>query len=139
LSAPNKGSTASGLALQIIDDLTDFNEDIHSENHSYLVSSIFHFCSKREKERLLEAISNNIIREDVVEKHYPESVRQVMSEAIQEALYDFSQLEDAGYWFNRGQAIQLIRNLIVLRGVKRLLPFFPEEPLPIQLFRLATA
>jgi len=36
-------------------------------------------------------------------------------------------LAEAGYWLERQSAVRLIRQLFRLRGVQRLLPFFPAE------------
>ncbi|MEW6428429.1 MAG: class 1 isoprenoid biosynthesis enzyme [Thermodesulfobacteriota bacterium] len=132
-----QGIYSIGLALQIIDDLTDFYEDIRAGNHNYLVSSIFHGGGQHEREKLRSARRARPADGEAIEKAYSETVRRVMAEAIGEALHGFALLEEAGYWFNREQALALIRNLFILRGVRGLLPFFPEDPAVTELLHHA--
>ena len=127
LQAAEQGIYSIGIALQLIDDLTDFYEDIRHANHNYLVSSITYRGTANEKAALgkaLEATNRNF---PPIESQYAESVTLIMEEAIGEALYGFALLEQSGFWVNRKQAYDLIKNLFVLRGVGRLLPFFPQE------------
>jgi len=128
LELTEKGIYSIGLALQLIDDLTDFYEDIANTNHNYLVSSIYFRGSTSEKTSLNKAMQTSANTDkEPIETLFPESVRQVMEEAIGEALQGFAYLENAGFWVNSHQAYNLIKNLFVLRGVRQLLPFFPSE------------
>lgn len=124
LACADQGIFHIGVALQLIDDLTDFYEDIRADNHNYLVSSIFH-QGTAEEQRQLQAILANPVDGPAIETTFPATLRQVMAKAVSEALRGFARLQEAGYWLNQQQAYDLVRQLFVLRGVKQLLPFFP--------------
>jgi len=136
LQKAEQGIYSIGLALQIIDDLTDFYEDIAASNHNYLISSIAHKGTRQEKDTLKKALTAKI-EIGSIEALFPATVKLVMAEAIGEALRGFYLLEESGFWCNQVQAHELIRHLFVLRGVKQLLPFFPEEPPHISLLHHA--
>jgi len=127
LSLADQGIFSIGLALQVIDDITDFYEDINNRNHNYLVSSIYFKGANYERQRLADTLAQRSATGPAVEKIYPHSLGWVMEEAIGEAVKGFSLLEQAGFWLDRHRAFGLIRHLFYLRGVKRLLPFFPKE------------
>lgn len=122
-----QGIYSIGIALQLIDDLTDFYEDISHANHNYLVSSIAHRGTAEEKAALEKALRQNDRQGPAIESQYRNSVALIMEETIGEALHGFALLEHAGFRINRRQAYDLIKNLFILRGVKQLLPFFPQE------------
>lgn len=124
LSLADSGIFSIGIALQLIDDLTDFHEDILAANHNYLVSAIFHNGSTQEKSHLTRIMGEKDCSAPV-EQTFPDIIRQVTREAVSEAVYGFEQLRTAGFWFDRQQAYELIRHLFELRGVKYLLPLFP--------------
>jgi len=127
LRLADQGIYSIGMALQIIDDLTDFYEDIRAHNHNYLVSSIYHRGNKGERYSLAATLRGGLTTGPDPVATYPESLRRVMGEAIGEALRGFALLEQAGYWLRPPQALALIRQVFILRGVRHLLPFFPEE------------
>lgn len=122
-----QGIYSIGIALQLIDDLTDFYEDISHANHNYLVSSIAHRGTREEKNALDKALRQTDREFPAIESQYTNSVALIMEETIGEALHGFELLEQAGFRVNRRQAYDLIKNLFILRGVKQLLPFFPRE------------
>ena len=124
LACADQGIFHIGVALQLIDDLTDFYEDIRAGNHNYLVSSVFHQGTAEEKLRLRTSLD---VAADAlpIETLFPATLRKVMANAVGEALQGFAMLHEAGYWLTQQQAFDLIRHLFVLRGVKQLLPFFP--------------
>jgi len=125
VSQAERGVFSIGMALQLIDDLTDVEEDVTAGNHNYLVSTVAH--SGNDEERLLLAEKRRRANDLPIEEAFPESTRRVMLEAVSEAVHGFLLLKEAGYWCNRRQAYQLIRYLFKLRKVGRLLPFFPGE------------
>jgi hypothetical protein len=127
LQYAEKGIYSIGIALQLIDDLTDFYEDIRHANHNYLVSSITYRGTAEEKTALGKTLNPMNQHFPAIESQYRESVALIMEETIGEALHGFELLEQAGFQINRRQAYDLIKNLFVLRGVKQLLPFFPRE------------
>lgn len=115
-----------GMALQVIDDLTDFYEDIQHQNHNYLLSMIHHAGDKNEQHNLSTILQEKGRGEDAVESLFPSTVKKVMAQAIGEALAGFASLETAGYWYKEKQAITIIRFLFTIRGVGHLLAFFPK-------------
>ena len=127
LEQVDRGIYSIGMALQVIDDLTDFYSDIRRQNHNYLVSSIYFEGTAAERKKL-EAIFVDEAAETLpIEKEFAESVSRVMERAIGEALTGFDRLHEAGYWINRSEALGLIKYLFKLRGVKHLLSLLPEE------------
>lgn len=136
LALAEQGIYSIGMALQIIDDLTDFYEDLRDRNHNYLVSAIHHAGSDQEQALLTELrLFPEAGGRQPIELLFEPSVRRVMKTAIGEALHGFDILQRAGYWLSRRNGYQLIRYLFRLRGVENLLPFFPAAaeatPAPI--------
>jgi hypothetical protein len=118
-----------GMALQVIDDLTDFYEDLSHRNHNYLISAVFHQGEATEQERLAPLLSRQgeeAIAPRAVETLFPATLRRVMAQAIGEALLGFAALHQAGFWYNDRQAMRIIRFLFTIRGVGHLIPFFPD-------------
>ncbi|MDD5758869.1 MAG: class 1 isoprenoid biosynthesis enzyme [Desulfobulbaceae bacterium] len=115
-----------GMALQVIDDLTDFYEDIQNQNHNYLLSMIHHAGDKNEQQRLSAILQEKGRNEKAIESLFTNTVKKVMAQAIGEALAGFASLEAAGYWYKEKQAITIIRFLFTIRGVGHLLAFFPK-------------
>ncbi len=115
-----------GMALQVIDDITDLYEDIENSNHNYLLSAIHHEGSEAEREILSAIVAGENIEGRPVEELFQDTLERVMARAIGEAVTGFADLGQAGYWFNQKQAMRIIRFLFQVRGVGRLLPFFPD-------------
>ncbi len=127
LKKADEGIYSIGLALQVIDDLTDFYADIRDQRHNYLVSSIYFEGTAQEKEMLGKSLAARNMAGPPIETAYPDSVSRVMQRAIGEALHGFALLAEAGFWFDRRQAMGVIRYLFYLRGVKNLLAFLPDK------------
>ena len=121
LEQADRGTYHIGMALQSIDDVTDFYDDLRDRRHNYLVSSIRFEGSAAEKGRL-EAFLAGRGSPAPVQEAYAASTERVLGRAVQEALAGFDQLAAAGFWLNRQQALRLIRYLFRLRGVGHLLP-----------------
>ena len=121
------GIYSIGLSLQVIDDLTDFYEDIRRHKHNYLVSSIFYEGTTEEKKRLEAAMTPGETGSPAVEHIYPDSVSRVMERAIGEAMKGFSLLEEGGFWFDRKQTMNVVRYLFHVRGVRNLLDLLPDN------------
>ena len=137
LSLAETGVYRIGMALQVIDDLTDFYEDIHHRNHNYLLSSITHEGNPKERRTLSTLLQQGQGGEEkAVEGLFPATLRRVMAQAIGEAIAGFAALQAGGYDYNERQALTLIRFLFTIRGVGHLLPFFPG---PGQHLRLTPA
>ncbi|GAB4172843.1 MAG: hypothetical protein Tsb0017_05230 [Geothermobacteraceae bacterium] len=125
LELADTGIFRIGMALQVIDDLTDFYQDIEDRRHNYLVSSV-RFEGSEEEQALLEALLAGSGEQLPVEQAFRPSVQRVMARAIGEALAGFDQLHQAGFWLGRGDAVFLIRYLFRLRGVGSLLSLWPD-------------
>ena len=126
LALADQGIYRIGVALQVIDDLTDFYQDIDDRRHNYLMSVIRHEGSEAERKALSAAIAGGQPRTPV-EMQFPASVRTVIGRAVGEALDGFGLLEQAGFWLSRRQAAQVIRYLFQLRGVGNLLTCWPSH------------
>ena len=127
ISIAEQGIFSIGMALQVIDDLTDFYEDLRDFRHNYLVSVIHHEGPPQERAQLAKELVTRSGSGPAIEKAFPCSVGLVMERAIGEALHGFELLAEVGYWLERPSSARLIRQLFRLRGVERLLPFFPAE------------
>jgi hypothetical protein len=126
LTLAETGIYRIGMALQVIDDLTDFYEDIQNQNHNYLVSMVYHQGETAEQQALATILRNKGQGTETVESLFPCTLKKVVAQAIGEALAGFAALEKAGYWYKEKQAITIIRFLFTIRGVGHLLPFFPD-------------
>jgi len=127
LEQVDRGIYSIGMALQVIDDLTDFYSDIERRHHNYLVSSIYFEGTPSEKKKLGHLLDGKTALPAPIENEYAESVSRVMERSVGEALAGFDSLYEAGYWINRVQAMGIIRYLFRLRGVKNLLALLPEH------------
>jgi hypothetical protein len=126
LAQADEGIYRIGMALQVIDDLTDFYSDIGDHRHNYLVSSVCFEGTPDEKEKLWSVMEKPVQAQPPIELAFPSSVNRVMCQAIGEALTGFDLLHAAGFWIDRKLALNLIRKLFHLRGVSQLLVLFPE-------------
>ncbi len=127
LEKVDRGIYSLGMALQVIDDLTDFYDDINKQRHNYLVSSIYFEGTPPEKQKLGNLLDGSTALPAPIEREYAESVSRVMERAVGEALAGFDSLYEAGYGINRVQAMGIIRYLFRLRGVRNLLALLPEH------------
>jgi hypothetical protein len=123
-----RGVFRIGLALQVIDDLTDFYDDLRDRRHNYLVSTIHHEGSAEER-HLLEPAMKGAGKHPPIETAYADSVQRTMGRAVGEALHGFDLLARAGFWLSRPQALELIKYLFRLRQAGHLLPLLPESVL----------
>ena len=115
-----------GMALQVIDDLTDFYEDIRDRRHNYLVSAVVHEGTAEERWRY-DSLQPGAGARPPVEEAYAESVSRVMGRTVGEALAGFDLLAEADFWLDRRRALELIRYLFKLRGVPQLLALLPAK------------
>ena len=124
LELADRGIFSIGLALQVIDDLTDFHDDLRDRRHNYLAATIQHEGSIDERARLAALLAGHAAALPV-ELAFAPSASRAMTRAIGEALDGFERLHEAGFWLDRAQALELIRYLFKLRGVGHLLPLLP--------------
>lgn len=127
LELVDRGIFRIGLALQVIDDLTDCYDDLRDRRHNYLVSVIRHEGNEGEKSRLPPYPSGKEVERPPIEEAFPSSVSLVMHRAIGEALAGFGMLHRAGFWLTQDAAFDLIRFLFRIRGVGNLLSFLPKD------------
>jgi hypothetical protein len=127
LEQADRGIYRIGMALQVIDDLTDFYEDIRGRRHNYLVSSVRYEGLPEERRLLEDALAEKGQAPTEVAEAYRDSTARVMRRAIGEALAGFGLLESSGFPLTRRQALELIRYLFRLRGVGHLLDLLPRS------------
>lgn len=127
LEQADRGIYRIGMALQVIDDLTDFYSDLRDCRHNYLVSSIRFEGTTAERERLDRLLAGDDLGRPSIELAFALSVQRVMERAIGEALAGFDLLHSAGFWIDRTLALLLIRQLFRLRGVPNLLALLPKK------------
>ncbi len=120
----DRGIFSIGLALQVIDDLTDFHDDLRDRRHNYLAATIQHEGTLEERARLAALLGGGSTAAPI-EQVFSASASRAMARAIGEALDGFERLHAAGFWLDRPQALELIRTLFSLRGVGHLLPLLP--------------
>jgi hypothetical protein len=126
LEQADRGIFSIGLALQVIDDLTDFHDDLRDHRHNYLAATIYHEGPSTEQARLAALLGGGERTPVPVEQAFAVSASRAMTRAIGEALDGFERLHEAGFWLDRPQALELIRYLFNLRGVGHLLPLLPS-------------
>jgi len=108
-----------GLALQIIDDITDFEEDLRRRNHNMLRSWIVYNQPDG-------PCDDAALAQTPVEKlkspeiYFGIATQQVMQLAIEMALAGFARLHELGHPVERSAARELIQAMFKLRGLERL-------------------
>jgi len=108
-----------GLSLQIIDDITDFDEDLGSRNHNMLRSWIvFEHPDGACSDADLKVLGAEVRKSPEV--HFPLATQQVMRLAIEMALEGFDILNEVGHPADRDAALTLIKAMFKLRGLERL-------------------
>jgi hypothetical protein len=125
LALADRGIFSIGLALQVIDDLTDFHDDLRDRRHNYLAATIRHEGTREERARLAALLGGGDHATVPIEQTFAASASRAMARAIGEALDGFERLHEAGFWLDRPQALDLIRYLFNLRGVGHLLALLP--------------
>lgn len=122
----DQGIYSIGMALQAIDDLTDFYEDLEGRKSNYFVSLV-QFNGAPAERALLRALKEGTTPErPPVERAFAVTASQVMEQAIGEALKGFGLLEQAGFRISEREAFETIRFLFTVRGVKHLWDLLPE-------------
>lgn len=115
-----------GLALQIIDDLTDFDEDLTKRNHNMLRSWIvWKQPDGAMTDAELKALSP--AARQAPEVHFERATRQVMEVAIDTALDGFARLQALGHPVQRAAAVDIMAAMFRLRGVERLWSLYTEK------------
>ena len=115
LEISKNGIYQIGIALQMIDDICDFQEDIEAKKKNYLLSKIFHNSSLSLKEVMELAFDKNFYNSTIYLNNYSEAIE----EAIDTALYGFKILEDSGYPVNRDQGKIILEFMFKIRGLAK--------------------
>ena len=108
-----------GLALQVLDDLTDFGEDVARRNHNMLRSWIVH---RSPDGPATEASLADMPMDDLAapENIFPQATREVLALAVELALQGFGLLHDLGHMIDRAAAVDLIGVMFHLRDLPHL-------------------
>ena len=133
LQLAERGVYAIGMALQVVDDLTDFYRDIADGRHNYFVSWLHHRGSEVEVALVAAALADRGAHPEPIEQVFASAVKRVAEAAVGEALRGFRLLNEAGFEMSQGDALWLIRSLFALRGLGAMLPLLPERPTTLTL------
>ena len=115
-----------GLALQMLDDVTDLREDIERRSHNLLRSWIVHRAPDGQTtDDDLKAMSKHDLA--YPERAFPNATREVLLLAIETAMAGFSRLHRLGHVIDRGAALELMETLFHLRGLPHLWNIWREE------------
>jgi len=107
-----------GLSLQILDDLTDIEEDVTNLNHNMLRSWIlYHHPDGAFDIEQLNRLDPEVLKHPEI--HFQRATQQVMHLAIEMALKGFDYLKQIGYPADRPSAQELIKTMFQLRGLER--------------------
>jgi hypothetical protein len=114
------------MGLQIIDDITDFAEDLQARNYNLLRSWI---VTRRSDGAVTndDLLSLDITSAENPETFFPNSVKSVLNLAIDFTLDGFEKLQDAGYSVNRHAALRLTELLFRLRGLEYLWNIYSDK------------
>ena len=126
MKAVRSGIHQVGVGLQVMDDLTDFGEDLRARNHNVLRSWIVH----RGTDGVPASGSLPALPEpdlDAPERRFPRSVREVLNLAMERALEGFSRLHSAGHPIDRPTALRLAQTMFRLRGLEHLWELYAAE------------
>jgi len=115
-----------GLALQILDDLADFQEDITRRNHNFLRSWLVFGAGTDGRggkaPEIPDAQLSGYTAEQLAAPHqlFPQATGEVMVLAIELALSGFDRLRLAGHPMERTTARELMAAMFRLRGLPHL-------------------
>jgi hypothetical protein len=115
-----------GLALQILDDLADFEEDLRRRNHNMLRSWLVHGVGSDGRGGRAAAVSDAELSgyssEQLAKAHdlFPQATSEIMVLAIELALRGFDSLQRAGHPLDRVTARELMAMMFRLRGLPHL-------------------
>jgi hypothetical protein len=105
-----------GMALQVLDDVTDFAEDVSRRNHNVLRSWVVHEGPDGPvSDPELAALGAD--RLSSPEQSFPRATRQVLSLAVAMALEGFGLLHETGHAVDREAGLRLLEMMFHLRGL----------------------
>lgn len=123
IEAAMEGIHHIGMALQILDDVTDLAEDIANRNHNILRSWIVHLGPDGylDNAALMKCSADELT---FPERLFPQATREVIGRSMATAMEGFEILRRMGYPVDNETALGLIEMLFTLRGLKRLWDFW---------------
>lgn len=114
LARAKEGVFEIGVALQMLDDICDFQEDAESRKKNLLFSHIAH-KDNVSVEELLKTAENS---EFYGSSSYQDSYSELLCDAINRALDGFEILGETGYPINREQGESIMEFMFHVRGIK---------------------
>ena len=107
-----------GVALQMLDDVTDAAEDLSNTKANYLASWIIYYgedgtFSFNDLKEYADKKENNFCTD------FSRSVASVVNQAIEKALDGFDMLCSGGFPINRVQAVGILNLMFGLRGLSQ--------------------
>lgn len=121
----DKGVYRIGMALQVLDDLTDFYDDLKDGRRNYLASALMFEAPEQERLSLEAFLQGKSKDTPAIETAYGKTIPIIMEKIIGESLAGFALLEQAGLDIDRKVAYKLVISLFELRGLQNLLPLIP--------------
>lgn len=115
LRLAERGILAIGVALQMLDDVVDLEEDLQAEKANLLASWIIHHAHAATWIQLRELEASGSFP---IERFEPMKT-EVMNAAIEKALEGFQWLAQSGYPVKQNQALSILKILFRLRGLEK--------------------
>jgi hypothetical protein len=123
LRAARAAVSRIGLGLQVLDDVTDFAEDVEGRNHNMLRSWLVHRGPDgRVTDADLSAVDASVL--STPQRVFPSATGEVLSLAVKLAVDGFEQLHRLGHPIDRAVALALVGALFNLRGLGYLWDFY---------------
>lgn len=123
LNQAKDGIFQIGIALQLLDDICDFKEDLDENKKNYLLSKISHKNNLNVLK--IKEISNN--ENFIFSEVYLDSYRESINEAVETALYGFELLGNSGYPINRNQGELILKFMFNIRGLSKAWDFYKNK------------
>ncbi len=132
--AGEKALSRLGTAFQIVDDLTDFEFDLHRRSHNLLCSAIMEHGTDSERAKLKslkaaileageewEASRDQIFGVgDVIDREFSGPALEVLKRARAEARLAFEEMAALGFWFDPADSDEVVHAIVGLEGVRRM-------------------
>lgn len=115
LQIAKQGVLAVGVALQMLDDVVDLEEDLRAEKTNLLASWIVHRARAADWKQLRKLVRSDAFS---IEPYEPIKI-DLMSAAIEKAMFGFSRLAQAGYPVKQKQTRLILKVLFRLRGLEK--------------------
>ncbi len=123
LNQAKDGIFQIGIALQLLDDICDFKEDLDENKKNYLLSKISHKNNLNVLK--IKEVSND--ENFMLSEIYLDSYRESINEAVETALYGFELLGNSGYPINRNQGELILKFMFNIRGLSKAWEFYKNK------------